>query len=58
LQYLAAANEDARFGELRDENAALRGNIDAMTAELEKMRKMVASVESMQKKLDAMTDAK
>jgi hypothetical protein len=41
LGYLAKANEDARFTELRDENAALHASLDAVTAEMEKLRRAV-----------------
>jgi peptidoglycan hydrolase CwlO-like protein len=44
MAYLAAANEDARFTELRDENAALRASIDQMSAEIEKTQKLMRSL--------------
>ena len=44
MAYLAAANEDVRFTELRDENAALRASVEQMSAEMEKTQKLMASL--------------
>jgi hypothetical protein len=44
MAYLAAANEDVRFTELRDENAALRASMDQMTAEMEKTHRLMRSL--------------
>jgi hypothetical protein len=44
LAYLAAANEDARLTELKDENAALRASMDKMSAEMDKTHKLVQSL--------------
>jgi hypothetical protein len=41
LAFLSKANEDARFGELRDENAALRAQVDQITAQAEETQRMM-----------------
>jgi hypothetical protein len=41
LGYLAQANEDSRFSELRDENAALRASLDRMAAEMLKSQELM-----------------
>jgi hypothetical protein len=44
MGYLAAANEDVRFTELRDENAALRASLDQMSAEMQKTQNLMKSL--------------
>jgi hypothetical protein len=44
MAYLAAANEDARLTELKDENAALRASMDKMHEEFEKTQKLMQTM--------------
>jgi hypothetical protein len=44
MGYLAAANEDARFSELKDENAGLRASLDKMAAEMAKTQALMRSL--------------
>jgi hypothetical protein len=44
LSFLAAANEDARFSELKDENAALREQLGQVMAEAQKTQALMRSL--------------
>jgi hypothetical protein len=51
MAYLAAANEDVRFTELKDENAALRASIDKVVAENAAMMVQVQETQQLMREL-------